>query len=94
MSKMSFITFLITSFFQEEASCRPSVAELAGKFKGAAPQQDATGQEAVRLMFKICILLEPLLPSTGRILLKNAKKKKIDIASCRCSWVVLVCLFF
>lgn len=77
MSKMSLIT--IFSFFQEEVLSRRSVAELAGRFKDTAPQQDATGQESVRLMFKICIILEPLLPSTGRTLLpqnKRMQKKK------------------
>ncbi|CAF95382.1 unnamed protein product [Tetraodon nigroviridis] len=31
---------------EEEAPCRRSVAELAGRFKGPTPQQDATGQES------------------------------------------------
>lgn len=74
MSKMSLITFIIFSFFQEEVLSRRSVAELAGRFKGTAPQQDATGQESVRLMFKICIILEPILPSTGRTLLQQNKR--------------------
>lgn len=58
---------LLPSFPQEEAPPRPSVAELAGRFKGSAPAPDAAGQETVS--FNFCLTEHNLKTGTSAVLM-------------------------
>lgn len=66
-SSRSFNLCLLPSFPQEGAPPRPSVAELAGRFKGSAPAPDAAGQETVS--FNFCFTQHNLKTSTSAVLM-------------------------